>query len=124
MYKDLDDFLVSRCRNKWIDVGDIKVYFRKSNRHWLCKFHRDEAPLKTLDIASVEADDPGNGAWTRFISSLKTNKKLLEYEQIYVENVLNVSFAQWFRRMGWVESCSYGASCFFKKVSDFKEQAE
>lgn len=81
--KELDLFLASSDRNRWLFEDKIKVYVRKSTR-----IINKELRCKCLDIASIEVE-PGyynHGIFTDFMTQL-----LKEYPNlnIYVENICN-----------------------------------
>lgn len=63
-----------------------------------------------LDIANVEAEQPGRGAFTKLIERLPGKGLQL----VYVELVHNKRFHQKLLRMGFTEREGFGASSFYK----------
>lgn len=87
----------------WIKAPGLKVYVRKSHR---CLDLSDEGygPLaRTLDLANVEADDPGHGAFTAWFPEFEALAEELN-RRIFIESVLNRRLRAWFERHGYREN--------------------
>lgn len=92
----LDDFLKLKRdfpRNGYVrEAGFKSLYVRKSAR-WLEGKRRE-----VLDLASLVAKKPGNGAFKALVARLRREYPRLH---LYVENVLNPKFAPGLIRMGF-----------------------
>lgn len=96
---ELDRFLASQHRNLWIEDDIMKVYVRQANRifHGI-GFH------KCLDIASVEVKNPKNWGKGFFTAFLNYAISVNPHNYLYVENVQEPRFRNYFRRRGWLPS--------------------
>jgi hypothetical protein len=54
-----------------------------------------------IDLATIQVDQPGRGTFTGFLQALEQQVEI----PIFVENVLNERFAEFFRnRAGWLRA--------------------
>lgn len=92
-------------RNAWIKESGLEVYLRKSHRteHGLLtdprgpqRYRSQGSALATLEIANVSAKRPGQGCFTTFRCIVEQL-----YSRIYVENVLETRFCEYFQRNGY-----------------------
>lgn len=95
----LDVFLVEvekgrTPKNRWLYADDFSAYVRKGLHRVGEGFHW------TLDIAAIEAANPGSGVGSRFLAYAL---EVCPYSAVYVESVLNPRFAEKLRREGWTE---------------------
>lgn len=108
----LEQFLAGQQKASWVriphtvDVGS--VYMRKARRSfsgqmWTC-----------LDVATIRIEKRyrRKGIFKRFLANLESMQ--LEQDAIYVENVMDQWFRDWFEREGWIRhnyikgvTCSY-----------------
>lgn len=84
----LDSFLKSKARNAWIvHSGFDSLYVRRTERFG----------FTTLDVANVEAIEPGKGAFTRLVQRVRSKYGL----GVYVESVLQSRFGVKLLKMGF-----------------------
>lgn len=84
----LKSFLKSGARNAWVvHSGFDSLYVRRTERFG----------FPTLDVANVEAVEPGKGAFTRLVQQARNKYRL----GVYVESVLNNRFGEKLLRMGF-----------------------
>jgi hypothetical protein len=84
-----NEFLNSEWQNYWIEEPGIRIYIRKTPKRFKHKWG-------DLQLASLSAKKPGDGALTRF---------LLKYEpkyQFYIENVFEQRLVSFFQNRGYV----------------------
>jgi len=91
------------CTTRWLTSPTFRVYVRHA-WHVIHGVTRE-----CFDIANVEAEPRGQGQFTEF---LKEATKTNPWDGVYIENVLDQRFSQYFRSRGWLE---VGApdSCFY-----------
>ena len=94
---------------RWFVCEEMSVYVR---RNCVC-IEGEFRPMMQVASVVVEDEFRGQGLFTRFMAKL-FEMKLGAYEGVYVENVLNDDFQDWFRDRGWneityghVNVCSY-----------------
>lgn len=90
----LNLFMKGKLRNEWIIVDGFKMYVRKSKRYYNNQF------IDCLDIATMQADKPGTGIFTKLLTKLlgdypKTN--------IFVESILNPKLIPFLKGFGFTE---------------------
>lgn len=108
--RELFDFLESPERNKWIHIKGLNLYVRKSRRRL------EGEVLSVFDIANVNADNPGNGSFTRLLSELEGILRG-RFDVLYVENVLRQRFMDFFVRLGYsLDSGFFGSKSFFLRL--------
>jgi hypothetical protein len=116
--KNVKDFLESSYRNAWLNRDGQAVYVRKSVR-----VLGDQRYERVFDIANIETPEKkqGRGRFKQFLSEVETALEGTTYQAIYIENVLTVRFADYFRRTGWKETFSLKyetdfsqSPCFYK----------
>lgn len=93
-------------RNAWLEIKGIKVYLRHSQRLI------DEQMVPMLDIGSIEINPPGKGTFKRLLQLII---QVCPHSYIFVENVHNKRFAEYFLKNGWKPSPCYPL-CFYLKV--------
>lgn len=100
----LKSFLESPLRNEWIGDDTIKVYVRKSRRNI------EGQMIDCLDIATVEVEEEerGKGIFTDF---LKDAIALNSFTCIFIENVQQDWFAQFFMRQGFKRDPRHMEDC-------------
>ena len=105
---EVKEFLDSGMTNKWIKVGNLEIYVRKSSR--TNPRHRAKYGkfVSCFDIANISCGCKGVGEFSAFLKSLSVLKEF-GFEALYVEQVLSNRFANYFRRLGWIETNQCGA---------------
>lgn len=106
MTMDLKTFLAGQQRNAWLEEPGIDVYVRRTVRFG----------NRTLDIANLDAHEPGNGAFKAFLARAE---RLMDGATIYFENVHNGRLAEHLRGRGYsdVEGTDKHAPCLLKNVT-------
>jgi hypothetical protein len=105
----LKHFLDSKDRNGWLQYGTLHVYVRKSRRRI-----EGESLQPCLDIATAECKTPGQGGFSNFLAHAIA---LCPFEYIYIENVLEERFQQFFLKHGFIRDQHHPSDyCFYKKV--------
>lgn len=77
----------------WVELPGFRVYIRLTSRAANGFTH-------TLDLANIEADNPGTGALSRAIGPLEEAARSVG-RAVYVENVLTGRFGAWWERRGY-----------------------
>ena len=98
MEDQIEDFLKSNERNRWLFTDDMKIYLR--NRSY-------RMGITILDIGSVEVFRPGCGLFKKLLPVLLEKACKAGVDGVYIENVLTPRFADFFRRQGWIERGNY-----------------
>lgn len=73
-------------RNTWVMEPGISIYIRKPT---------GIAHNADFELASMEADEPGNGSLTSFLERHETNYSF------YIENILSDQLVSFFARRGY-----------------------
>lgn len=96
--KTLDQFITSKSiPNAWVDEPEfVELYVRIGPRFLDGKIYP-----KILDLATVGAEFPGNGAFTRLIQRLRSTYPDLG---LYVENVFPEFFRRKLERLGFTSA--------------------
>lgn len=102
---EIENFLNSKLRNRWIQYQYMKVYVRKAVRQ--CG--------ETFDVATVEVEDEERGKhiftnWLTTVEELLKNSSL----SIYVENVMEERFRRFFEARGYVNIGPKHIHCYVK----------
>ena len=105
---EIKEFIESSLTNQWLTVGNLNIYVRKSHRLNPKLNRRHKNIITCFDIANVSCGHKGCGEFTRFLKSLNTLNEH-GFQAIYVEQVLGNRFAQYFRRLGWIETNAWAA---------------
>lgn len=95
----------SKERNKWVQTPLAEIYFRKATRLFNNKM------IKTLDIATILIEIPGEGTFTKLLPQLH---EMHNYDATYIENAHDPRFRAWIlKQPGWT---NYPNSdrCFIK----------
>ena len=109
----LDEFITRTSKgdlpfNAYVNApGFATFYVRRSSR-----VLDGELVDHVLDLANIEAEVPGNGAFTKLTTSL-----IKRGIPLYVENVLNSRFDKKLLSLGFTRLDSPGAPSFFKLLS-------
>lgn len=91
-------------RNAWVYHPDFsQLYIR------VCFRLLEDEYRKCIDVANIEAKNPGNGAFRNFLQY--TAEKYPEYS-IYVENVMSKRFAQGLLKLGFKRK-KHVSDCFY-----------
>ena len=108
------DFLAGKARNSWVQAGPVRAYLRRSVR----RLGGGQAPC--LDLASIEIEDGSRGrgfgrAFVEMLERAALGRPDLEW--VYVENVLERRFADFFARRGYAEvfADEAGSVCMARK---------
>ena len=103
---NLIEFIQGDLRNAWIEEEGIKVYVRKSRRHLGIMGERRVCG-NVFDVATLEASNPGHGAFTKFMRKLEE-----EWDgPILVESVLVVRLTDKLLRMGFAPMPTPNSCC-------------
>ena len=113
--KQLQNFVESQRdskwpRSKWLEDDLAKAYVRCGIRFL------NEEKIRTLEIASfevIEEKNQGCGIFSKFLQSAIENNP---FDYVYVENVFEERFANFFRKKNWVEIKRGEIPCFFFKT--------
>lgn len=113
---DVDDilnqiqyFLDSSERNKLIDNNSIKIYIRKSKRYINDKL------LDFFDFATIEATETNTGLFTEI---LRRFEEKYPDKNIFIESVLTDRFANYIRKLGFIEKTPNLENNFYKIKSE------
>jgi hypothetical protein len=110
----LDQFITRTLQRKFPsnayvnEPGFRDLYVRMSRR-----LLEGRMLYPVLDIANVEAEIPGNGAFTSLVERLLKQGHIL-----YVESVLNKRFAAKLLRMGFIQVTFNVAPSFYKEPNN------
>lgn len=107
MWNQIQGFLDSPQRNTWLSKDNLHVYVRKG-------YHWTGSKLEwCLDLASIEVNKEcrGLGVFTAFLETVEANSPL----PIYVENVLEPRFAEFFDRKGYLSVSQSEDRCYAKQ---------
>jgi hypothetical protein len=105
----LDEF-IAQGPNKWptnsyvTETGFASLYVRWG-RHCI-----EDSVLTCLDLASMEAKEPGKGTLKTLIAKLRREHPTIN---IYVESVLNPLLLPGLLRLGFIEVAESMPPCFF-----------
>lgn len=80
-----EEFLASTLRNVWVHEPGIAIYVRRSIRKKV-----------DVDLASMDAEEPGKGALTKFLDKYETRHVFL------VENIHNPRLAHYLERRMYI----------------------
>ncbi len=95
LLKHVELFINGRSRNAWLEGDGYSIYVRKT------KHHINERTLDTIDLANINFAPQymGRGNFTVLLDFLEKQQPL----PIYIENVLTVRFANFFRKRRYIE---------------------
>lgn len=93
---EIEEFIVSKIWNKWINTPLADVYVRKSRRIG----PNERIIVKTLDVASITMHEEGRGTFHGLLPEIMKliNRHGIDY--VYIENVLDERFAKYLARHG------------------------
>lgn len=105
---NLNEFLASPLRNSYIKEWEgstfYVIYLRKGRRMIDGIVYE-----KVLDLANIAARKPGKGAFAHLHSRIRDTIKLLGFDGIYVESILNDRFTLYMERLGYIRvNLNYG----------------
>lgn len=104
--KQLLEFTQSKERNRWFETNEIKIYVR--NGHHVV----DTKIVDTFDIATVEATELGQKVFTHLLEYIESRIP----KTLYVENVLEERFQQFFERRGYIKiEPATDPPCYYKE---------
>jgi hypothetical protein len=89
MKMNLEEFINSAWQNFWIHEPGLQIYIRKTPKKYKHKWG-------DLQLASISAEKPGNGALTRFLDKYEPKY------QFYLENVFEERLVKFFQNRGYV----------------------
>jgi hypothetical protein len=99
--RTLEQFLQGSLRNAYIDYPGFNFLYVR---------HTQRFGYETLDLANIEAEYPGNGAFTKLVAHIRSTYPQLG---IYVERILNDRLVGKLATMGFAR-CDNGLSiCFY-----------
>jgi GNAT superfamily N-acetyltransferase len=105
------DFYKSDLRNAWIydAAPHLDVYVRHAKRMV------DGKLVEMFDIASIEVVDGhrGQGIFTSFLNAAE--ELILPDKIIFIENVLDPRFQEFFRKQGYIDWGPRQLDCFIKR---------
>ncbi len=111
MTYSVTSFLEGKEKNAWCEFGKLRIYMRKTVRY----------NLQTLDIATITIHNPkfrGKGAFTEFLAWIEEEVVRRDIDQIFIENVLDERFQNFFLKKGYSRDKNYiDPPCFHKKFS-------
>ena len=115
--EELRELMAKDKINKRIYFDGLEVYLRISHYPYkgrICK--------KLVQLASLDADEPGKGALRRFLPVVEKLAIEADIPLILVENVLNERLIGFLGRAGWDRHDKHSFDVlFFKELRPFKE---
>lgn len=110
LIKKISALVSLRLGRAWFKDSDMKVYVRVGRRMI------EGSIRETIDIATIEVFKPGQGTFTRFLEQVEELAAAGPIHTIYVENVLESRFAEFFRKRGYSVSPYAGETpCFYRR---------
>lgn len=113
--KELDEFLSEGQRNAWIqsDNKDMDLYIRRAYR-----IVESQTYNNVLDLANLKVrhDVQGTGVFTRYLPVIEQIAKQHGCSGIFIENIMEPRFAEFFKRNGYVIFASLYNTNAFKKL--------
>lgn len=105
----LQEFLHSTLRNKWIKIGAYDLYVRKSRR--LINNHFQQ----TFDLATINRPDNklGTGGFKKLLPEIIKVVRENGYEILYVENILNNRLHGYLLSIGFMECLDTTPPCMY-----------
>ena len=112
-----------RSARSWFNNKFMSVYVRKGLRNYDTPnaahnldsdwFHLDHALVPTLEIASVEVREPGQGIFTKFLQKIEEKSPL---SFIYIENINNDRLYSFLKRRNYKVYSRPEELCLYKCV--------
>lgn len=111
------EFYTLRVSNQWVqsDDGNLAIYLRKGPR-----YINGRKYTNIIDLSSVSAETLGTGSFGKWWFEFVNRSRDEGFQGIFIENVLNRRFADWFWRYPGTVRVYGGASlddnnapCFF-----------
>ncbi len=110
MSPDSDDEIQNPTLREFLDGSKPNAYVQHPGFSYLYVRSTQRFGVETIDLANLEAEVPGSGAFTQLVNHLRSAYPDLG---IYVESVLNTRFIRKLTAMGFAR-CDVGRSiCFF-----------
>lgn len=107
---DDSDTIQNPTLREFLDGSKPNAYVQHPGFSYLYVRSTQRFGVETIDLANLEADVPGNGAFTQLVKHLRSSYPDLG---IYVESVLNTRFIRKLTALGFAR-CDVGRSiCFF-----------
>ena len=94
----IEEFITSKQYSTWLAVGPLMLYVRKSIR----QNQKEHGLIRCFDIANVQCHDKGVGYFSEFFANLEELSEF-GFNAIYIEQVLNSRFAEYFRKKQLLE---------------------
>ncbi|MBH2008940.1 MAG: hypothetical protein I8H71_04475 [Xanthomonadaceae bacterium] len=106
-------FLQNDNRSKWITIGALSVYIRKSLRYY------DGKVYKCLDIANVEveAHNRQQGHFRAWFAEAEAEAKSFGLDAIFIESVMSPVMADFCLRHGFTVRDDGLAPSYIKKLA-------
>ena len=94
------------CAREWLKRPNLEIYVRLASRPWQGNV------VSTLDLANmlVKEKRRGQGVLTKFVGEAEALADELGLH-LYVENVLEDRFANWWGRRGYVIASQFEGGC-------------
>jgi hypothetical protein len=90
--------------NAWIKQPDFRHLYVRLSKRLL-----ENQMIETIDLLTIEAQEPGNGAFTSLVAHLR---KTYPKSAIFVENVLNDRFASKLLELGFKSHPTLSRCCY------------
>lgn len=105
----LQEFLQSALRNKWIKLGAYELYVRKSRR--LINGHSQQ----TFDLATINRPDNklGTGGFKKLLPEIIKAVRESGCEIFYIENILNARLYAYLLSIGFMECLDTTPPCMY-----------
>ena len=94
----IEEFINSKHYSTWLAVGPIMLFVRKSVR----QNPKCHGLIRCFDIANVQCEDRGVGHFSELFANLEELSEF-GFNAIYIEQVLNSRFAEYFRKKNIME---------------------
>ena len=97
-WKAVEEFIAQPQRNRWLEVGPVQMYVRKSTR--LLDGHR----VNVFDVASIQVETglQGKGYFSAALDVVMELAKDNMFDAVMMESIVNERFAEHFaKKPGW-----------------------
>lgn len=108
-------------QNTYLKHPQLSIYVRSSYRYFVI----DETPIfktpqrKTFELANITAKIQGKGYFTDFLHTLMRELRKTDYDILYIENVIEERFANFFINLGFTE---YVTAIYFSYPKSFYKE--
>lgn len=119
---DLNAFMDSGRRNAWIYGDTIRADGEPEYSLYMRNALRPDEHgnmVKSLDISSVQVAETGQGRFQQMLDVIERVAYAKDMDILYVENVQTEKFANFFRKLGWIEEpriARYDEPSFIKRM--------